>query len=359
MSLFNAAVGRKRSLADSEIDISIKTNGPTANNARKSKKKSGKKSSSSHGTKNARTTVAKSAKKSTKKSAPLKSPKAASRTKADCEPVKKTKHTATSTRKHTSVSSHSGASSHSSTLRRSTPSPAVRSGSLFRVNRAPLSSYGRRTFLSDSSSVADSTNINEPLADRTPTAQEIEFVKTLNRKFKRLEDKLQSQFRAYCGGSAGFVVRRYTLSCATPNEDILSTHKPIGMGPKGLDKYFMKHYKISWDYFLKTPSEVLELKLVKGEAAPPSKRTRKRSAAAAAKKTKKSEGVRAKKRTPMTVVPSEVQSQKSPAQAKRTTAPRTPVRSKRAKAATAPTIDYDRTEREMNELKQLLQQSIK
>lgn len=38
---------------------------------------------------------------------------------------------------------------------------------------------------------------------------------------------------------------------------MLSKYRPIGMGPKGLEKYFTKHYGITWASFLNTPSDDL------------------------------------------------------------------------------------------------------
>jgi hypothetical protein len=142
------------------------------------------------------------------------------------------------------------------------------------------------------------------------------------------------------------------------------------MGPKGLEKYFQKHFNISWGYFLKTPSEVLEMKIVKGDAATPSARKRAKKTAkkthnkghesgsasdAENSKTPVESGktVRSKKRTPMSVKPA--QRRERAAEAK----PMAVKVRREAASGSAPTIDYDKTEREMNELKLLLQQSIR
>lgn len=219
----------------------------------------------------------------------------------------------------------------------------------------PLAQYGRKTFLSDS------TNINEPLGDRIPTEKERAFVRALNEKFKKLESQLGSQFRAYCGGAAGFVVRRYTLSCAAPTDDVLTSNKPIGMGPKGLDKYFRRHYAMSWDDFLTTPSATLVSSMKRGPATQQTKKTVKKVGIA-----KPAASAPVPKRKPSVAPPANATATQSPAKSRR---PSTPS-SKKPRAAsgtgaaagagaTAGTVDFDKTEREMQELKAMLMQSMK
>ncbi|MBU3741515.1 MAG: hypothetical protein FGM24_04425 [Candidatus Kapabacteria bacterium] len=138
----------------------------------------------------------------------------------------------------------------------------VTSGSLFKVNRMPLARYGTRTFLSD-----HNASVPAGLADRQPTPEQLAFVKALNRKFKGLRTELDATFRAYCGGAAGYVVRRYAPSCVVDEEDVLSRNRPIGMGPKGLERYFQSKYGMSWGAFLETPSDDLRPMLAR-KAAP-------------------------------------------------------------------------------------------
>lgn len=129
-------------------------------------------------------------------------------------------------------------------------------GSLFRIFRDPWRTQLERRLRFSQTTAADSG-----LGDREPAPEHVEFVRALNTKFKGLQDNLEVTFRAYCGGRAGYVVRRFALGCDA--DDVLSLHKPIGMGPVGLERYFQKHYGISWNAFLETPSRDLSVRLVR------------------------------------------------------------------------------------------------
>lgn len=125
----------------------------------------------------------------------------------------------------------------------------------FRINQGPYLAIGKPTFLSGNvlrgaSMLADV--VTSAMSDRAATPQQIRFVRSLNTKFKTLKGSLGADFRAYCGGKHGYVVRRFTAACppTKADDDILSANKPIGMGPVGLDKYFMKNYGVGWTKFL-------------------------------------------------------------------------------------------------------------
>jgi predicted ABC-type ATPase len=105
---------------------------------------------------------------------------------------------------------------------------------------------------------------------RQPTADEVAFVKTLNEKFMQLEKPLGAVFRAYCGGTHGYMVRRFIEGCDPA--DTLSSHRPIGMGPKGLEAYFRRHYGIGWETFLTTPVADLVGRLQSTQATKPAVR---------------------------------------------------------------------------------------
>lgn len=126
--------------------------------------------------------------------------------------------------------------------------------SRFRIFRSPWREQIARRQAFSRTTAADS-GLGDALSGIEPTAEQIAFVKALNTKFRRLEDALGAPFRAYCGGKAGYMVRRFSPGCDT--DDVLSQNKPIGMGPKGLESYFQKHYGISWARFLSAPSEEL------------------------------------------------------------------------------------------------------
>jgi hypothetical protein len=237
----------------------------------------------------------------------------------------------------------------------------------------PLARYGSRTFLSD----------RPTLADREPTAEQLEFVAALNRKFKGLRNELQADFRAYCGGAAGFVVRRFAPSCAPQDDaDVLTKYRPIGMGPKGLEKYFTKHFGISWAAFLGTPSDELRATLkgspepktdVRSTKRPSQKRTsarvtstghaaRARSKAMAPTKAQSAAPAKgtAKAAAPkrQAAVPKRqpAPDKQQPAPAKRQPSTRTV---KHAAKATITDPSLDQAERDMAELKALLTQAIK
>ncbi len=148
--------------------------------------------------------------------------------------------------------------------------------SRFRIFRSPWREQIARRQAFSRTTAADS-GLGDALSGIEPTAEQIAFVKALNTKFRRLEDALGAPFRAYCGGKAGYMVRRFSPGCDT--DDVLSQNKPIGMGPKGLETYFQKHYRISWARFLSAPSDELGPMLAKAadDAAAPRTASKKRA----------------------------------------------------------------------------------
>jgi hypothetical protein len=258
----------------------------------------------------------------------------------------------------------------------SAPVTTLPSGSLFKVNRMPLARYGSRTFLSD----------RPTLADREPTAEQLEFVAALNRKFKGLRGELQADFRAYCGGAAGFVVRRFAPSCAPQDDaDVLTKYRPIGMGPKGLEKYFTKHFGISWATFLGTPSDELRTTLRRSPEPKKDIRSTRQTGKTTAEHTVRkkprpagrpasqrpaerptqkrtsarvtSTGHAAKASSKAKVTANAAAPKRQPAPAKRQ--PSTPPVKHAAAKATSTDPSLDQAERDMAELKALLTQAIK
>lgn len=205
------------------------------------------------------------------------------------------------------------------------------------------------------------------MSDRLPTTEELAFVNALNTKFKGLHSELGAHFRAYCGGASGFVVRRFALSCAASEvEDTLSKYKPIGMGPKGLGKYFQKHYDMSWDSFLKTPSDELRKKLQaasgeKSDKAPARRRRAAKPAESAATATASPAKVKKTKVAPQgaaepSSAPKEAAAEKRPRPASKA---KTEAPKRIPKQSGAENADLDRAEKDMAELKELLQKALK
>jgi len=135
------------------------------------------------------------------------------------------------------------------------------SRSLFRIFRSPWREQLARRQAFSKTTARGSGLGDTSLDGLEPTPEQIAFVKALNDKFRRLMSPLGATFRAYCGGKAGYMVRRFAPGC--DEDDILSQNKPIGMGPKGLETYFQKHYGFSWPDFLALPSSELTVMLEK------------------------------------------------------------------------------------------------
>lgn len=133
--------------------------------------------------------------------------------------------------------------------------------SLFRIFRSPWREQLERRQAFSKTTARGSGLGDTSLDGLEPTPEQIAFVKALNDKFRRLMSPLGATFRAYCGGTAGYMVRRFAPGC--DEDDILSQNKPIGMGPKGLANYFQKHYGFSWSDFLALPSSELTVLLEK------------------------------------------------------------------------------------------------
>lgn len=269
-------------------------------------------------------------------------PKPAARKKSSARATNRKAPTRSATAKRDSGSKPADRS-HSSSAR------SMSTGSLFRIKRDPLRRIGTPTFLSD----------------RLPTTEELAFVNALNTKFKGLHSELGAHFRAYCGGASGFVVRRFALSCAASEvEDTLSKYKPIGMGPKGLDKYFQKHYDMSWDSFLKTPSDELRKKLqaTSGEKSDKTPARRRRaakpaeSAATATPAKVKRAKVAPQGAAEPSSAPKKATTEKNPRPAPKA---KTEAPKRMPKQSGAENADLDRAEKEMAELKELLQKALK
>lgn len=194
---------------------------------------------------------------------------------------------------------------------------------------------------------------------RQPTEEEVAFVKALNEKFIALEDVLGVSFRAYCGGKHGFMVRRFVEGCDTA--DTLSSHKPIGMGPIGLEAYFRKHYNLGWQSFLSMSTHEIEARLNgRDTKSPPQRRLQKASAAKVSIKPEKikERDTSAKKSERRDVLKAKRKSSSSVGAVAKRTRPKDQDRGQTSQAQVTLPQDDDRTldaaERSMAELKELM-----
>jgi hypothetical protein len=91
-----------------------------------------------------------------------------------------------------------------------------------------------------------------------PDPKDAHRVAQLNKKFRAAQsainkvEKTEVYFVAYCGGKYGYMMKRFVPSMCTPPSGTrpLEQTKPIGMGPKGLDRYFQRKYGLSWNRVL-------------------------------------------------------------------------------------------------------------
>jgi hypothetical protein len=101
----------------------------------------------------------------------------------------------------------------------------------------------KRQLLADDHTAVHSTQ----LSDRQFTSTQLRRVETLNMAFKRLDSTLPFALRAYCShNDAGFVLRRFTPSCAPSDNgsfstDDLAKQRPSTIARKDINKILTKH----------------------------------------------------------------------------------------------------------------------